>query len=89
MELKHGQSLNYILKYIGKTGERIVYSRGIQTEILARIDEKDIVTEMEDFVTKYILFDDVLSWERDIMHFSYKQVSMFDMRRSSRRFFAA
>ncbi len=89
MELKHGQSLNYILKYIGKTGERIVYSRGIQTEILARIDEKDIITEMEDFITKYILFDDVLSWERDIMHFSYKQVSMFDMRRSSRRFFAA
>ena len=89
MELKHGQSLNYILKYIGKTGERIVYSRGIQTEILARIDEKDIITEMEDFVTKYILFDDVLSWEKDIMHFSYKQVSMFDMCRSSRRFFAA
>lgn len=89
MELKHGQSLNYILKYIGKTGERIVYSRGIQTEILARIDEKDIVTEMVDFVTKYILFDDVLSWERDIMHFSYKQVSIFDMCRSSRRFFAA
>ena len=33
MEMKHGQTLNYLLKYIGKTDERIVYSRGIPTEI--------------------------------------------------------
>ena len=79
MELKHGQTLNYLLKYIGKTGERIVYSRGIPTEIYRKLNDDEIVTEMDDFGTKYILFDDVISWERDIMHFKYKQLSMIDL----------
>ncbi len=79
MELKHGQTLNYLLKYIGKTGERIVYSRGIPTEIYSKLNENDIVTEMDDYVTKYILFDNVISWERDIMHFKRKQVSIWDL----------
>ena len=79
MELKHGQTLNYLLKYIGKTGERIVYSRGIPTEIYRKLSYDEIVTEMQDFGMKYILFDDVISWERDIMHFKYKQLSMVDL----------
>lgn len=79
MELKHGQTLNYLLKYIGKTGERIVYSRGIPTEIYRKLNDDEIVTEMDDFGTKYILFDDVISWERDIMHFKCKQLSMIDL----------
>lgn len=79
MEMKHGQTLNYLLKYIGKTGERIVYSRGIPSEIYRKLDENDIITEMDDYGTKYILFDDVISWERDIMHFKRKQVSIFDL----------
>lgn len=79
MELKHGQTLNYLLKYIGKTGERIVYSRGIPTEIYRKLNDDEIVTEMQDFGTKYILFDDVISWERDIMQFKYKQTSIIDL----------
>lgn len=79
MELKHGQTLNYLLKYIGKTGERIVYSRGIPTEIYRKLNDDEIVTEMQDFGTKYILFDDVISWERDIMQFNYKQTSIIDL----------
>ena len=76
MELKHGQTLNYLLKYIGKTGERIVYSRGIPTEIYRKLNDDEIVTEMDDFGIKYILFDDVISWERDIMHFKYSKCQL-------------
>lgn len=79
MEMKHGQTLNYLLKYIGKTGERIVYSRGIPTEIYCKVNDNDIVTEMQDYCTKYILFDNVISWERDIMHFKRKQMTMIDL----------
>lgn len=32
-ELQHGNTIGYILKYIGKTGEKITYSRGIRGEI--------------------------------------------------------
>lgn len=79
MELKRGNSIQYLLKYIGKSGEKIVYSRGIPTEIVRKVNDNDIITEMQDFVTKYILFDDVISWERDVMHFKRKQLSMIDL----------
>lgn len=77
MELKYGKSIDYLLKYIDKTDERIVYSRGIKSEIYVKVKENDIVTEMQDFVVKYILFDDVISWERDVMRFKYRQMNMF------------
>lgn len=86
MELKHGQTLNYLLKYLGKTGERIVYGRGIPTEIYRKLDDDEIVTEMQDFGTKYILWDNVISWERDIMHYKRVQLSMFDMLCAPRRY---
>lgn len=64
--LRHGKAIDYILKYIGKTGERLVYSRGIPTEICKGLTGDDIITEMVDTVVKYILFDDVLDSDRDI-----------------------
>ncbi len=80
MEMKNGKRTEYILKYIGKTNERICYSRGIPTEICRKIDDNDIVAEMRDFVTKYILFDDIIDWERDIMKYRYnKQMSIIDV----------
>lgn len=57
MELKSGKSINYILKYIGKTGERICYSRGIPAELYKRLGSNDIITEFTDFGTKYVLFN--------------------------------
>ncbi len=78
-EMRNGKSIEYILKYIGKTNERICYSRGIPTEICKEIDERDIVTAMQDFVWKFILFDDVVDWERDVMKLrTYKQMTITD-----------
>lgn len=79
-EMKNGKRTEYILKYIGKTNERICYSRGIPTEICRVVDGDDIITEMQNFGTKYILFDDVIDWERDIMRYRYcKQMSIIDL----------
>lgn len=79
-EMKNGKRTEYILKYIGKTNERICYSRGIPTEICRAVDGNDIITEMHDFVDKYVLFDDVIDWERDIMRYRYnKQMSIIDL----------
>ena len=80
-QLEYGNNVDYILKYIGKTNERIVYSRGIPTEICMKLSADDIVTELtNDFVQKYILFDDVVNWERDIARFRFsKQMSVIDL----------
>jgi len=61
--ISKGKTLDYILKYISKTDDKIVYSRGIPSEFVEEIEETDVVTEMEDFVIKYILFDDIFDSE--------------------------
>lgn len=78
MEMKQGNAIEYLLKYIGKTDGRIVYSRGIHTEILVELNDTDIACEMLDYVQKYVLFDDVIDWERDVMQFRYEQQSLFE-----------
>lgn len=78
-ELRHGGTINYLLKYISKTGERIVYSRGIPTAICMKVKDKDIATSMEDYVTKYLLFDDVINYERDIARYKTKQMTFIDI----------
>lgn len=80
MELKHTNAIDYITKYISKTGERIVYSRGVPSEICVKVKKSDIVTEMFDFVQKFILFDDVVDWERDVLRYTKrKQITFTDI----------
>ena len=67
-ELRRGSTLNYLLKYLEKTDERIIYSRGIPTEFFKEINDNDIICEIVDFVTKFILFNDVIDYETDVKH---------------------
>lgn len=77
VELRRGTTMQYLLKYIEKTGERIVYSRGIPSDFYKEINDNDIICQMVDFVAKYILFDDVIDYEEDVKH----------VKNHSRRFF--
>lgn len=80
MQLKYGHTLEYIVKYIGKTDEKIVYSRGIPTEVYKKLTEDSIITEFTDFVEKFVLFDNVVDWEEDILRYKYKkQMSIIDI----------
>lgn len=77
-QLKYGRTKDYILKYIGKTGERIVYSRGISTEIYKELTDEDIITEYEDFGTRYVLFDNAIDYVKDVLKLChYKQMTIF------------
>ena len=80
-------TINYILKYIEKTGEKIVYSRGVASEIIKEVSRDDIVAEFEDFILKMVLFDDTIDIDKDIYDTSlilykdkpkiYRQEKMF------------
>ena len=71
MQFKNGDAVAYLLKYLRKGGERIIYSRGIPTEITKILDEEfDICCEFEGCMhVRYILFDNVIDYERDIVPF--------------------
>ena len=80
MQLKYGRTVDYIVKYIGKTNERICYSRGIPTVICKKLSEENIITAYKDYVEKYILFDNVIDWERDILRRTkYSQIRVIDV----------
>ncbi len=64
--LRRGSTSRYLVKYITKSGEKAVYSKGTPGEIYKELSDNDIVGTYLDFVTKYVLWDDVIEWERDI-----------------------
>ena len=71
--LKCGGTSRYLVKYIMKSGEKALYSRGTPAEICKELSENDEVGTYFDYVTKYVLWDDVLDWERDIKDYGKKK----------------
>ena len=64
--LRYATAASYIVKYLEKSGSRLVCSRGLKTFIETRIADSDILTPLHpDEVCndrKYILFDDFRVW---------------------------
>ncbi len=71
--LKRGGTSKYLVKYIMKSGEKALYSRGTPAEICKELSDNDVVGTYFEFVTKYVLWDDVLDWERDIKDYGKKK----------------
>ena len=51
-------SIKYIIKYINKTGEKVVYSKHLQTFFITDILEEDVVCTIGKEDRKILLFDD-------------------------------
>ena len=50
-----------------------MYSRGTPAEICKELRDNDFVGNSFKYVTKYVLWDDVLDWERDIKDYGKKR----------------
>ena len=56
-----------MLEYHNRWNDNEFHSnRGTPAEICKELSENDEVGSFFDYVTKYVLWDDVLDWERDI-----------------------
>ena len=57
---QHGieDAVSYITKYISKTGEKVIYSRGLQTYFITDIVEDDVACTTGQEDRKIVLFDD-------------------------------
>ena len=58
-----GYSIAYLLKYIEKTGEKIVYSRGLPQFFISDIMDEDIVCYIGQEEQKLLLYDDFTCWD--------------------------
>lgn len=79
MQFKNGDAVAYLLKYLRKGNERVIYSRGIPSEISKELDvETDICCSVEtEHSTKYILFDNVIDYRSDVMPFQSIPIYVF------------
>ena len=58
-----GDALAYIMKYIEKSGEKIVYSRGLAQFFMSDIMDEDIVCLYGMEEQKFLLYDDFGCWD--------------------------
>ena len=58
-----GNSVAYLMKYLEKTGEKIVYSKGLPQYFISDIMDEDVVTTIGLEDKKLLLFDDFTCWD--------------------------
>ena len=61
------QAVQYILKYIRKTGEKVIYSKHLHTYFISDILERDIVCTIGQEDRKLLLFDDFLCIDEGVV----------------------
>ena len=67
IEIKKGKAIEYITKYIVKSGEKILYSRGIPSAIVLKLKYTAIASTFFEFVRKFVLFDAIVDYEKDVL----------------------
>jgi len=61
------ESIRYLMKYLGKTEERIVYSNDLPTYFISDIMYEDIVCTIGIEDRKLLLFDDFKCWDEGVL----------------------
>ncbi|MBR1680154.1 MAG: hypothetical protein IJ704_05955 [Bacilli bacterium] len=66
-ENKLGNALTYLMKYIEKTGEKIVYSKKLYQYFISDIFDDDIVCTIGQEDKKLLLFDNFNCWDEGVL----------------------
>lgn len=61
-----GESIAYLMKYIEKTGEKIVYSKGLYQYFISDIMDEDIICPTGQEGKKLLLFDNFKCWDEGL-----------------------
>lgn len=78
-----GEAVAYILKYIEKSGEKIVYSRGLPQFFISDIMDEDIAAPFGLEDKKLLLFDDFICWDEGLYMGEVSQEVISQMRKSN------
>lgn len=80
---KLGNAVAYLMKYIEKTGERIVYSKGLYQYFISDIMDDDIVCPYGEEDKKLLLFDDFKCWDEGLYMGNVSAYVIAKMRKSN------
>ncbi|MDY5676565.1 MAG: hypothetical protein SPK63_02070 [Eubacteriales bacterium] len=82
-ENRLGNALAYLMKYIEKTGEKIVYSKGLPQYFISDIMDDDIVCTIGQEDKKLLLFDDFNCWDEGCLMGKVSPEVIEQMRKSN------
>lgn len=80
---KLGNAIAYLMKYIEKTGEKIVYSKGLPQYFISDIMENDIVCRIGQEERKLLLFDDFMCLDEGVLIGNVSPQVIEQMRKSN------
>lgn len=80
---KLGNALVYILKYIGKSEEKILYSRGLATYVISDIVENDVICNFGLEDKKLLLFDEFSCFDEGEYIGKMSKETMMRMRKAN------
>jgi len=78
-----GEALGYLLKYLEKTGEKIVYSKGLSQFFISDIVDEDVVCKVGIEDKKLLLFDDFRCFDEGVSMGKVSSSSIKMMRKSN------
>ena len=78
-----GEAVAYILKYIEKSGEKIIYSRGLLQYFISDIMDDDIAGRIGIEDKKLLLFDDFVCWDEGCYMGEVSKEVIAQMRKSN------
>ena len=77
------RALAYLMKYIEKTGEKIVYSRGLPQYFISDIMDEDIACPIGVDDQKLLLFDDFKCWDEGTLIGTVSKETIKEMRKAN------
>ena len=78
-----GNELAYLMKYIEKSGEKIVYSKGLYQYFISDIMDEDIVCTIGQEDKKLLLFDDFNCWDEGVLMVRVSEEVIEQLRKSN------
>lgn len=78
-----GEAVAYIIKYIEKSGEKLVYSRGLPQFFISDIMDDDIAAPIGLEDKKLLLFDDFICWDEGCYMGEVSKKVISQMRKSN------
>jgi hypothetical protein len=82
-ERRLGNALAYLMKYIEKTGEKIVYSKNLPQYFISDIMDNDVVCTIGQEDKKLLLFDDFKCWDEGVLMGNVSPQTISQMRKSN------
>ena len=70
--------VDYVIKYVGKSNNKIIYSYEMPDKVVKEVDEFECFCNFYDFVEKFILFDNVI-YNRDRIRRIKLESNLYDL----------